>query len=72
MICGFRSINDQWISLDSRFVVPMVFFGAMQDIMKSLERAIEFGSPVMLENVGEAPLLAMSYEILPLQHVTTC
>ena len=52
--------------------MPMVFFGAMQDIMKSLERAIEFGSPVMLENVGEAPLLAMSYEILPLQHVTTC
>lgn len=24
-----------------------------QDIMKSLERAIEFGSPVLLENVGE-------------------
>jgi hypothetical protein len=70
MINGYHMI-----SLDSRFVVPIVFldvFGAMQDIMKSLERAIEFGSPVMLENVGEAPLLAMSYEILPLQHVTTC
>lgn len=24
--------------------------------MKSLERAIEFGTPVLLENVGEAPL----------------
>ena len=26
----------------------------LQDIMKSLERAIEFGSPVLLENVGQA------------------
>ena len=31
---------------------------AGEDIMKSLERAIEFGAPVLLENVGEAPLLS--------------
>ena len=27
--------------------------------MKSLERAIEFGSPVLLENVGEEPALGV-------------
>ena len=39
----------------TRYCWVVSSFFSMQDIMKSLERAIEFGSPVLLENVGEAP-----------------